>query len=159
MQHSTAEKEHAILRFLIPFLLVCLFAVCTIIVTVSGLKVYLKIQKDTDLAYQSRTGASYVANRLRRTEGAISLKDNHTLLLTEDENGTAYETYIYFSDNTLWESTVLSGSEPINSEKIVEASDFSIQWIASDLLSFSITGADGRQDTRNVYLGKGDLNR
>lgn len=159
MQHSTSEKGHTILRFLIPFLLVCLFAACTIIVTVSGLKVYLKIQKDTDLAYQSRTGASYVANRLRGTEGNISLKDNHTILLTENENGTAYETYLYFSDNTLWESTVLSGNEPINSEKIVEASDFSVHWLASDLLSFSITGTDGKQDTRTVYLGKGALSR
>ncbi len=159
MQHSTAEKKHAIFRFLIPFLLVCLFAVCSIIVTVFGLKAYLKIQKDTDLAYQSRTGASYLANRLRGTEGSISLKDNHTILLTEDESGTAYETYIYFSNNTLWESTVLSGSEPIDPEKIVEASDFSVQWLASDLLSFSITGADGKQDTRSVYLGKEALSR
>lgn len=159
MQHFITEKEHPIPRLLIPFLLVCLFAVCTIIVTVLGLKTYLKIQKDADLAYQSRTGASYLANRLRGTEGAISLKDNHTILLTENENGSTYETDIYFSDNTLWESTVLSGSEPIDSEKIVEASDFSVHWIASDLLSFSITEADGKQDTRTVYLGKEALSR
>lgn len=159
MQHFITEKEHTIPRLLIPFLLVCLFAVCTIIVTISGLKVYLKIQKDTDLAYQSRTGASYLANRLRGTEGTVSLKDDHTILLTEDENGSTYETYIYFSDHTLWESTVLSGSEPIDSEKIVEASDFSVHWIASDLLSFSITGTDGKQDTRTVYLGREALSR
>ena len=159
MHHFITEREHTIPRLLIPFLLVCLFAVCTIIVTVSGLKIYLKIQKDTTLAYQSRTGASYLANRLRGAEGNISLKDDHTILLTEDECGTAYETYLYFSDNTLWESTVLSGSEPIDSEKIVEASDFSVHWIASDLLSFSITGTDGKQDTRTVYLGKKVLSR
>lgn len=159
MQHFITEKKHTIPQLLIPFFLVCLFAVCTIIVTVLGLKIYLKIQKSNDLAYQSRTGASYLANRLREAEGAISLKDNHTILLTEDENSSAYETYIYFSDNTLWESTVLSGNEPIDSEKIVEASDFSVHWIASDLLSFSITGTDGKQDTRTVYLGKEALSR
>ena len=98
-------KNHTFSGFLLPFLLVCLFALCTLLTAAFGLKTYYNLKDDTDRAYNSRTAVSYLVTKLRQSPGKHAVTaDGSILRIEETMENTVYETRIYLENGVLKES-------------------------------------------------------
>ena len=146
--NSSNIKRHTALYRIPPFLLVCLFAICTLLVASYGLDTYLSIQQMTDRNYVGRTGVSYIATKIRQMGDAkeIRIDEPNTLVLVEESDGELYETRIYYEDGKIKEAFVSAGyQDELDAMDIVEAKDFRLEFVSDNLLRFTIVGKDGKE--------------
>lgn len=151
---STKKTGNSLATFLLPFLLVCLFAVCSLLVASFGLKIYSSIQKDTDLSYQNRICASYLTTKIRQSNGAeyVTVEDQ-ALVLTETIDGQAYDTRIYLQDDQLIESFGKQGDEVNrNVDAIAELRFFQPALANPNLIEITYADLNGQSNTIRVYL-------
>lgn len=148
------NKNHSALSFLLPFAVVCLFAICALLVTSGGLQIYYEIQHQTNTIYQTRTGVAYLTMKLRQVETADHLSiENNRLVITEEIEGDTYETHIFLNDKgMLTESFVRQGVVPSSGTPIIEAAKFEVSLEQPGLVSFDLTDAEGRKDSASVFL-------
>jgi len=145
--------SHPVLNFLLPFLIVCVFAISALLVTSSGLQVYYGIQQQTDAIYQTRTGISYLTTKLRQVTGEDTLRiENNGLVIGQTINGQSYETHIYLQDGVLRESFIRAGDSPGMGTPITRAQGFTIANEAPGLITFTITDDRGNVDTASVFV-------
>lgn len=98
-------KQHTFLYRIPPLLLVCLFAVCTLLVASYGLNTYLAIQKETERTHTSRTGVFYIATKLRQLSACeIEIPAPDTLIIIEQQGEDRYQTRIFLEQHTLKEA-------------------------------------------------------
>lgn len=151
---STKKTGNSFATFLLPFLLVCLFAVCSLFVASFGLKIYSGIQKDTDLSYQNRTCASYLTTKIRQSSGAghVAVAEQ-VLILTETLDGQTYDTRIYLKDGQLVESFGKQGDEVNrNVDAIAELGYFQPMLTNPNLIEITYADLNGQSNTIRVYL-------
>lgn len=92
-----------------------LFALSSLLLTLFGANVYKGISSDGGGNYALGTSLSYVAGKVRGADaaGGISVgkfDGNDALLLTQDVDGTAYQTAIYYYDGALRELFAEAGA-------------------------------------------------
>ena len=93
---------------LLALLLWGLFAVCILLVLLSGTEIYRGLTERSRTGYEERTAAQYLATRLRQGDAAHSIRvedfgGTDALVLSQELEGIAYETRVYCSNGYLRE--------------------------------------------------------
>lgn len=162
------EQRTQKLGSLLALLLLGVFAVCILLVLLTGANDYGALVERDSTAFSRRTAAQYLATKVRQADaaGAVRVGDfqdglpenaaasaeGDTLYLTETVNGAAYCTRIYCQDGYLREqfSEADAPLAPEDGEKILEAECLRLtQETAGGPITAELTEADG-QTTRLV---------
>lgn len=103
MRHS-----HEKLSGLMTLLVFGIFAVCILLVLLTGAEIYRKIVDRQDETYTQRTAAQYITTRVRQADTADGLTveafgDTAALVLREEIDGDIYLTRIYWYNGYLCE--------------------------------------------------------
>lgn len=146
-------------------LLFGVFAVCLLIVLLTGASSYQALTLRDRLASDSRTCAQYLTTRVRQADqyGAIGVEpfgDGDALTFRQDIDGRAYVTRVYVSGGWLMElfSAADLTLSPQDGERIMAAQALTAQQ-EDGLLLISITPAQGNptQLVLSPRCGEGDL--
>ena len=133
------------------------FAITAFLLILIGAKQYQHTANTMDTNYESRTIASYLAEKIRQndTAGAIAIEElqgTRALAIQTVEHDVTYITYIYFYDDSLREITVTTNSvfSLESGQQIIQTSGFSPELLANNLLKISITTTEG--NTEHLFL-------
>lgn len=138
---------------MLPFICVCIFAVCALLITSGGVRVYYSAVKNEEQVFSARTGLSYITMKLRQAETAGSIEVNGgRIIIGEEIGGTAYETHIYLEEGMLRESFVKKGADAAGGTALVPAEKFSIEEKNGGLIAFTLTDADGNEESASVFV-------
>lgn len=153
------EQKFQKITGLMALLVFGLFAVCTLLVLLSGADVYQRLTQEGQAQYRQRTASQYLTTRVRQAEdvdvGDFAGLD--ALICGETVNGRGYITRIYCYDGYLRElfTSETGAFHPADGEKLLEAKDLSLR-LAEDVLYAQITLPDGSCQELTLYLmGKG----
>ncbi|MDR3052730.1 MAG: DUF4860 domain-containing protein, partial [Coriobacteriales bacterium] len=96
--------------------LFCVYITSALLLSTIGAGVYKDTAAVMQDNYDLRTGALYVAEKTRQSDvnGAVridSYEGNDALVMTEQETGQGYETWIFVSDGVLYEEFIASGAD------------------------------------------------
>jgi hypothetical protein len=103
----SAKRLHSI-SGLFAFVLIGVFALCALIIVVAGVNSYRSMGRANLLSSQQRIALGYVSGKLRALGDAdgVSIREEQgvkLLVLSEEADGTAYETRIFFEGGRLYE--------------------------------------------------------
>lgn len=149
----------------IVLLLTGVFAVCLMIVLLTGANTYQRLTERGQESYNRRTCVQYIATKVRQNDSAGNVYteqfgDGDALVLEENINGGAYLTRVYMHDGYLTElfSEKSAKLSPRDGERIMKISDFNI---TSDggMLKIFCTDERGKDSSLSLSLrsGKGAL--
>lgn len=140
-------------------LLFGIFAVCVLMVLLTGADAYRRLTERDQQAYLRRTCSQYVAARVRQADSLAGITvepfgDGNALTLVED--GGAYRTRIYCCEGWLMElyCAVDADLDPEDGEKILEMEALELS-LKEGFLTAKISGADGSQDILRLSLRSG----
>ena len=110
-----AKRLHSI-SGLFAFALIGVFALCALAIVASGIKSYRSMGSASRLGSQQRIALGYVSGKLRALgdRASVSVREEKgvkLLVLSEEEDGTAYETRIFHVDGHLCEQFCEAGLE------------------------------------------------
>ena len=154
MRQDKWIKNHAALYRVPPLILVCLFAICTLIVASYGLSSYHVIREQTEQNFVGRTGLSYIATKIRQTRIVeVQLPESSTLILTEEIGGQLFATKIHYNDGMLTESFGRHEPGAATFDTAISAvSSFTAIFLTDDLIELSLVDSDGRIYSMTVYV-------
>lgn len=149
------QKNH--LEGLIALLLFGIFAVCLLIVLLTGADAYNSLTKKDKLAYDSRVCGQYIATQVRQNDCAdcvsvVDFGDGDALSLAKKIDGDTYVTLIYSYDGYLMELFCAEDTDlvPEDGERIMAVTDFSLLLIGKRLtISY---GNDQAADTETTMI-------
>jgi hypothetical protein len=159
----SAKRLHSI-SGLFAFMLIGVFALCALMIIVSGVKSYRSMGSANLLSSQQRIALGYVSGKLRAVGDAdsVSIREEQgvkLLVLSEEADGTVYETRIFFGGDGLYEQFSESGLEfdPEGAEPIALLPGFTFERTGS-LVTLSARLSDGAEAVTCVALraGEGD---
>lgn len=140
----------------------CMFAVCVMLVLLTGADVYKRLLDRGQSMYDYRTAAGYVTTRIRQSDRAksvsVELFDGESaLVFREVIAGEFYETKIYAHDGYIRELFAVSESAclPGDGEKILPV-QLLIFTGNDDWLEVMIRTEDGREQKLLFYLRSGE---
>lgn len=155
------NKHAGIMDTMIVLALVCVFAVCALLVLASGARIYQEISGEMEQQYSQRTALSYIVTKVRHYDsaGAVelgTLSDTPALLMRESDEDGDYVTYLYWYEGSLWELFCYDGDEflPNDGEELMELERLHFA-LEGELLEISCMAA-GREDSQYVYLRCGE---
>lgn len=156
-------KKHGYhLEGLMALLLFGVFAVCLLIVLLTGADSYQGLTQRDRMSDNRRVCAQYLATRVRQSDaaGAVSggeFGGGDALLLSQDIDGEEYVTRIYVSGGYLMElfSTADSEMAPEDGEKLMAAKALSVS-LDGGLLELSVTPEDGTPVELTLSLRSGE---
>lgn len=159
MRHRHSRAQSHTVDFLFTLSLFCVFTVCALLLVTLGVQVYqstVRYLKDT---YSARTALAYVAEKVRQHDArgcaALTQLDGETaLLLTDEIDGSIYETYIYPDGKYLCELTVRQGTavSADMGQQILETEGFSITDMGDGFLKFAAPDSQGQTYTFLLHL-------
>jgi hypothetical protein len=158
-----AKRLHSI-SGLFAFVLIGVFALCALMIVMSGIKSYRGMGQANLLASQQRIALGYVSGKLRAlgdADGVLIREENGVklLVLSEEADGTVYETRIFFNDGTLYEQFCEAELEldPEAAEPIAFLPGFQFER-TGDLITLKARLLGGAEAETCVVLraGKGD---
>ena len=101
------------------------FALCILLVLLTGAKVYQKLVDHGRESYEARTAAQYIATRVRQAEAVTveSFGGCEALVAWEQIDGETYLTRVYWQDGYIRELFCAENAalSPEDGEKILEA--------------------------------------
>jgi len=116
---------------LLSFILICLFALLSVLNVAVGIQAYEQIIQNTESNTQLRTSISYTANKIRAHDGLGKIEskqegDIDTLALYQNIEGDDYITYIYCYDGMLYElfTSADTGFDPEQGEALIPLGSF-----------------------------------
>lgn len=114
---------------LLALLVFTVFAVCVLLVLLTGAKVYRQLVSTGSESYEARTAIQYVATRVRQAE-AVTVEDFggcNALVAWEAIDGEPYLTRVYCHDGYIRElfCAEKAALSPEDGEKIMEAENLS----------------------------------
>ncbi len=143
------RKNHSI-DVVFALALFCTFAVSVLMVLMMGASSYKSVTAAMDSNYEDRTGAGYLAEKIRHfdSRGSIAagkFDGNDALLLKQNIDGTEYITYIYYYDGYIRELLTEnnSGMTAEAGEKVIEAAGFAAEQTESGMFKITCTMSDG----------------
>lgn len=111
-------------------LLFSVFALCVLMVLLTGADAYQRLTERGQASYTNRTAAQYIVTKLRQADrlDGISVCDfegQDALVVREKIGGDIYETRIYYYDGYLWELFAQAEGDyhPEDGEKLFEAGE------------------------------------
>lgn len=152
------EQKQSKLTGLMALIVFSAFAVCLLLVLLTGANVYSRLTRRSQEIYAARTAAQYVSTRVRQARDVV-LEDfggQEALVFREEIDGVSYLTRVYCYDGFLWELFCAeSGSfSPCDGEKVLEAKKLSLH-LEEDCLYADLTLPDGTLRQLVLYLRNG----
>ncbi len=139
--------------------LFCVFAVCAFLVITMGVRVYRSTAQYLEDTYSARTALSYAAEKIRQhdAEGQVALTQldgRNAILLTDEIEGSLYETYLYPDGEYICELVVRQGTEvsPSMGQQVLRADGFSIEDLGDGFLKLSAPDSKGKTYTFLLHL-------
>ena len=140
--------------------MICVFAASSLMVVLYGARVYKNIMADTDNNYHTRTGLSYVTNKIRSADVSGSVytikRDGvDMLVISEHLEGTEYLHCIYYYDGWLREIMFVEAGYSFNlrdGERIVSAEDFTVRELGAGFLLLTLKNNGGNVLSMAVSL-------
>lgn len=128
---------------LAALLVFTLFAVCLLLVLLTGAGVYRRLSENGGARYTQATAAQYIATRCRQGRN-LSVEDfegTEALTFAEDFGGVTYLTRVYLYDGWLMElfSAEAAQLSPEDGEKILQADQVDFEW-EDNGLTFTLDG-------------------
>ena len=106
------------------------FALCLLLVLLTGASLYRRFVEEGEAAYARRTALQYLTTRVRQAENvqAGELEGCASLILQETLEGETYTTYVYCYEGWLRELYTVPGAKlpPGAGEALVEAEQFAL---------------------------------
>lgn len=128
-------KENRRITDVLALLCLTVFALCVLLVLLSGASVYRKLADSGEEAYTRRTALQYLTTRVRQAETVQTgtLEGCEALILEETVDGETYTTWVYCYEGWLRELYAVPGADlpPKAGEAIVEAEDFCVKQVES----------------------------
>lgn len=147
---------------LLVLLLFGVFAVCILVVLLSGADAYRRLSQRDQAGYDERTAGQYLATRVRQADrlGGVdvaSFQGVDALILTEEIEGEAYETRVYCYDGYLRELFAAAGEDfyPEDGEKILAAGGLSLSRDGR-ILTAELVDGEGQVRQMTLYLRSGE---
>ena len=107
-----------------------LFALCLLLVLLTGAGVCRDLIQQGEQTHRSRTGIGYIATRVQQGQDVSveSFGGIRALALRESIDGECYVTYVYCREGWLWELTCPEGAgvEPEDGQRLLEAETLSL---------------------------------
>lgn len=152
------KPKHHLVDLLFTLALFCVFAASSLLVVLIGANVYKNTVHGMNQNFNIRTSLSYVCEKVRQNDTADairidSLGNADALVLTQNYNGSVYETWIYQHNGNLMELFTLKGNEidPSIGNQIMEVPSFTVEKRNDHLYQFSITDIDGNTVSQMVH--------
>ena len=143
---------------LAALLLFAVFAVCVMLVLLTGAKIYERLVQRDQAVYDCRTAVNYLAAKIRQSDQVnwISEKDNEMLVITEEIEGMVYETRIYCHEGWLYELFTIGGGENLPEEGIMVLPAEKL-WVSVEngFVCVVITDAKGNEQELKLSLRSG----
>ena len=101
------EKATSTIDIIFALALFCAFSASVLLVLMTGVRVYRDSVDAIESRFEERTCISYIVEKIRHfnTRGAVELGvfgDGSAVILSENIEGTHYETVIYVYKECLW---------------------------------------------------------
>lgn len=156
------ERGKGNIAGLAALLLFGVFAVCVVLVLLTGADAYRGLTQRDQSAYSHRTAAQYLTTRVRQAdrEGKISVGQfggEDALLLEEEMDGISFVTRVYYYDGAIRELFSFADEtfEPRDGEEILPARGLKLEQNGS-WLTVSIVSEDGTVQDLTLYLRSGE---
>lgn len=147
---------------LLVLLLFGVFAVCILVVLLTGADAYKRLSQRDQISYDERTASQYLATRVRQADrlGGVeidSFQGVDALILTEAIEGEAYETRVYCYDGYLRELFTSADGDfyPEDGEKILAAHGLTLSR-EGRVLTAELTDTEGQVRQMTLYLRSGE---
>ena len=138
------EKHHALTN-LAALLVLAVFAICILLVLLTGADLYQGLVEDGEEAYLRRTALQYLTTRVRQAETVTigDLEGCESLVLEETIEGETYTTWVYCYEGWLRELYAVPGAvlPPGAGETVLEAERFSLKQ-EENLLTVTFEGEE-----------------
>ena len=165
MRKKEEKKQH--MGSVLTLLLFAVFALCMLLVLLTGAGVYQRLVERDRSAYEERTLRQYLTSRVHQCDRIDSVRvysftggtGSDTLFLTEKIEGEPYVTRIYVHDGYVRElfSSPYAELAPEDGEKVLEADCVVFSYDASlQLLRVDVTEPDGKSVQILLYLRSGE---
>lgn len=159
------KKQH--MSGVLVLLLFAVFAVCLMMVLLTGAGVYQRTVERDLAGYEVRTARQYLASRVRQSDRADSVmvssftwgEGDDTLTLTQYYEGDVYYTRLYVYDGYLRELFCAAEDTflPEDGEKVLPAGDVSFSYEEKlQLLTVALTDAEGAEENIVLHLRSGE---
>lgn len=156
------EAAKAKLTDLAAGLVFGVFALCLLLVLLTGADVYGKLVDRGQGDYTRRTATQYLATRVRQADQvSVTVEDFdglETIVLREQIGGSTYLTRVYCYDGWLWELFTAEGGEfsPEDGQRLTEAENLSLK-LENGLLFALLRFSDGTTRELTLYLRSGEV--
>lgn len=139
-----------------------IFSVCILAVLLGGADVYKKLVDRDRASYVQRTAASFLTTKVRQSDSLdmISIRScegQDVLVISEEIDGSPYETWIYCYDGYARElfTTADSGLPLEAGDKVLELEGLSFRWEGDRSLGVELITPDGAVQSLDLYLRSG----
>ncbi len=153
------QKNH--LEGLIALLLFGVFAVCLLMVLLTGADTYKRLTNTNQTAYDNRTCVQYIATQVRRADCADSVSltsfgEGDALSLAENIDGETYVTLIYVYNGYLMElfCSDVDAMSPEDGEQIMEIGGLKLA-LVDGVLDIVCINADETEYSLTLTLRSG----
>lgn len=147
---------------LAALLLFGVFALCLLVVLLTGADSYQRLAQRDQSAYSHRTVAQYLTARVRQGDAADTIEvsgfgDGDALLLKERIDGVDYETRVYCFEGALWELFAFAGEEfaPEDGERLLPLGGLELS-LEGQRLTARIINDDGTVQILTLFLRSGE---
>lgn len=149
MMEENSQHRHSIDLFCVISLFL-LFVLAAMLVVVLGSNIYAGSVRGMSEHGEVRTAVSYITQKVRqdREQGAVSIESfggSDALVLSENTDGTVYETRLYLYDGHLTELLAVQGSDlsPDAGTPVMTMQSLSFRMLSPELLRVAGTFRDG----------------
>lgn len=133
------------------------FALSALTLVILGANVYRTTVDHMDSHFNTRTSYAYISQKLRQSDiddciYVSTFGDSPACVMTEEVNGSVFNTYLYEYDGYLYELLTRAdmNMEPSAGTKIMEISSLDIEQISDSLYKFKLKTAE---DDIVLYFG------
>lgn len=152
------ERGQGNIAGLAALLVFGVFALCILLVLLTGADRYQRLNLRDQSAYSHRTAAQYMATRVRQADkvGALSvgqLGGNDALFITEEHDGVGYVTCVYCYEGTLRELFTFADEPlaPEDGEVLLPLQELKLE-LDGNLLTTRLTDEDGQIRQLTLFL-------
>ena len=156
------ERGQRNMAGLVALLVFGVFAVCVMLVLLTGADAYRGLTRRDQSAYSHRTAAQYLTTRVRQADraGRIAVGQfggEDALLLEEEIDGVRFVTRVYYHDGAIRELFSFADEtfEPRDGEEILPAQGLELE-LNGRMLTVSVVGADGAEQELYLHLRSGE---
>ncbi len=154
------QKKNHTIDTVFVICLMLLFVLSALSVIAIGASIYKKNVGDMSENSSHRIAVAYITEKVRQGDvgGTIHVEEifgENALVISEDKNGTVYNTYIYDYDGNLMELFAradLGTFYPQSGQKIMKIGSFDVTEVSDTMFKASVVFESGYEDF--IYIAK-----